>query len=310
MTNGRQPIEVSRLGAESLPRTVEQIPQITPAELIEQFEVILLDAFGVLVNKEESLPGAAEFIAELRGQQKPFFILSNDASKQPEMAASRYQGLGLDLEVGHIISSGMLLKEYYNQHSLEGSRTAVIGPQGSQHYVRQAGGEVVEIGPDMDVDVIALCDLHHESLDGRPSDLQEVADTILSVILRRLEEDAPIRLVLANPDLIYPSGRNTFAHAAGSIAVLLEHSIAARFPDHPSGTFDKLGKPYQPAFQYAERRSGTRNMVMVGDQLTTDIKGAHDFGIPSVLITTNNPGIMRQIELRAIRPTFLMQGFA
>ena len=37
-------------------------------------------------------------------------------------------------------------------------------------------------------------------------------------------------------------------------------------------------------FETALRRCGIRDMVMIGDQLETDIRGANDFGIDSVLV--------------------------
>ncbi|MDP6666507.1 MAG: HAD-IA family hydrolase, partial [Dehalococcoidia bacterium] len=48
----------------------------------------------------------------------------------------------------------------------------------------------------------------------------------------------------------------------------------------------KLGKPYLPIFQEAARRAGSDHVVMIGDQLETDILGANRAGIASAVVTT------------------------
>jgi ribonucleotide monophosphatase NagD (HAD superfamily) len=50
--------------------------------------------------------------------------------------------------------------------------------------------------------------------------------------------------------------------------------------------FERLGKPSAAIFNTALRRSGTRNMVILGDQIETDIRGTNDFGIDSVRMET------------------------
>ena len=65
--------------------------------LIENYEVILFDAYGVLVNSEGALPGAADLTRHLHNIGKPYYIISNDASRLPKTAASRYSGFGLTI---------------------------------------------------------------------------------------------------------------------------------------------------------------------------------------------------------------------
>jgi ribonucleotide monophosphatase NagD (HAD superfamily) len=92
------------------------------------------------------------------------------------------------------------------------------------------------------------------------------------------------RLLLPNPDLVYPRGDGAFGFASGTVACMFEQALRARYPTRTDLGFVRLGKPHPAIFEAAERRSGTRNMVMIGDQLDTDIRGARDFGIDSALI--------------------------
>ena len=83
---------------------------------------------------------------------------------------------------------------------------------------------------------------------------------------------------------------------------MLESALGARYPMRSELRFTRLGKPHPAIFSEALRRSGTRNMVMVGDQLETDIKGAARFGIDSAWITS---GVTADEALTLdVRPTF------
>ena len=109
---------------------------------------------------------------------------------------------------------------------------------------------------------------------------------------------------MPNPDLIYPDGDDGYGVASASIALILEAALELRFPDRPDLRFVRLGKPHSAIFAEALRRSGTRDMVMIGDQLETDIRGANDYGIDSVLMDT---GISAPTsDPSAPRPTYRM----
>jgi ribonucleotide monophosphatase NagD (HAD superfamily) len=63
-------------------------------------------------------------------------------------------------------------------------------------------------------------------------------------------------------------------------------ALQVRYPHRTDLRFTRLGKPYAAMFTEALRRSGTRNMVMIGDQLETDIRGARAFGHEAVWVST------------------------
>ena len=70
--------------------------------------------------------------------------------------------------------------------------------------------------------------------------------------------------------------------------------------------FTRLGKPNAPIFQEALRQAGTTDVVMVGDQLGTDILGANRLGIPSALVTTGLSSL-DDCETQQIWPTLVVQ---
>jgi hypothetical protein len=57
--------------------------------LLRRYEVVLLDAYGVLVHSGGALPGAAHLIDTLNAAGKPYYVLTHDASKLPASGADR-----------------------------------------------------------------------------------------------------------------------------------------------------------------------------------------------------------------------------
>ncbi len=252
------------------------VPEVTLEDLIERYSVILFDAYGVLANSDLVIPGAREAIDHLNEVGKPYFVLTNDASALPETRAARYGSLGLSIDAGRIVTSGSLLKGYFREHGLEGTRCVVLGPEDSALYVESAGGVVVSSDGDFDALVIG-------DQSGFP--LLETGRTVMTGLFRLIDAGRPPWLILPNPDLIYPSG-DGFAFASGTVAQMFEGALALRYPDRPDLRFTRLGKPHAAIYEEAYRRSGTMDMVMIGDTPDTDIRGANHFGIASALVGT------------------------
>ena len=275
-------------------------PYITFGELVERFDVILFDSDGVLVSWPSAIAHAPEAIARLNALGKPYFVLTNDASQVAETRAARYAELGLAIEPGKIISSGMLLKTWFQDRRLHGARCVVLGTEDSAKYVWDAGGEVVPFNEDFDVLVVG-------DQDGFP--FLDATAAVLSTLFRQLDRgDAP-RLVVPNPDLYYPE-KDGFGFASGTVAGMFEAALALRYPDRPDLTFARLGKPHPAMFEEVFRRANTRNMVMIGDTPSTDIRGANNVGIASALVETGG-GL---VDLRGLpegdRPGFGLRGLA
>ncbi|HKJ07472.1 MAG TPA: HAD-IA family hydrolase [Gammaproteobacteria bacterium] len=277
---------------------MQPIPRITFEQLAARYPVLLLDAYGVLVHATGVLPHAVERIAYLNRTGKPYFLLTNDASRLPAAAARRYRRLGLDIPAERIISSGELLGPYFAAHGLRGKACAVLGPPDSVRFVESAGGRPVPADSPFEVLVIG---------DETGYPFLETLDAALSTLFRQLDGGARVQLLVPNPDLIFPKSENAFGMAAGSIALMVEAALQLRYPHRPELRFARLGKPHRAIFEEAARRAGTSDMVMIGDQLETDIRGAAGFGIDSVLVTGGVAGQSVSTTPSECQPTYLLQ---
>jgi HAD superfamily hydrolase (TIGR01450 family) len=275
--------------------------RVGAADLLERYEALLLDAYGVLMNETGPLPGAPEFVDRLNAAGKPYCVLTNDAAKLPHTTALRLQRMGLEVEEARIVTSGSLLPDHFRARGLDHKPCLVLGPPDSARYVELAGGRVVSVEDEFEVLVIG-----DES--GFP--FLDVMDATLTALFRKLDRGETVALVLPNPDLVYPAGLGAFGFASGTLAAMFENALALRYPDRTDLRFVRLGKPHAPIFEEGLRRVGTRRTAMIGDMLETDVRGANAMGIHSVLVGTgvSTPSWKRLPP--ELRPTAWLSSFS
>lgn len=248
-------------------------------EIALQYKVIFFDAYGVLKNHKGMLPGIKEMLNFLQENKIDFYVLTNDASRSPELLVKSYHNAGITEITEHkIISSGMLAREYIQNKVIKG-RIAYLGTDASAHYIQKEGLETVSI-KDLDIencsDISALVFLDDEGYDWN-YDLNKTLN-----LLRK----QPIPVIVANTDGTYPVAKKDVAISVGAIADMLE--ILAR------KTFIRFGKPDSQIFNFAydwamlEDRVRKNQILMVGDSLTTDIIGGNKFGIDTCLVLSGN----------------------
>ena len=75
------------------------------AEAAEGFDVVLLDAYGVLNLGEAPVPGAVERVAALRRAGKRVMVVSNSAGYPKRVMMARHARLGFDFAPDEVVSS-------------------------------------------------------------------------------------------------------------------------------------------------------------------------------------------------------------
>lgn len=273
--------------------------EITFPELCTQHQAILFDAYGVLVDAAGARPGASQAIAALTRANQPFLVVTNDASRSARSAASRLTRLGIRVQPEHILSSGMMIAPALREMENALLRVVVVGPADSAEYAREAGVDVVAPSVDDPADVVVLAD------EGGFNTLALMND-VLSMIIAAVRGGKRPRVLVANPDLIYPAGANSYGFTAGALALMLEHSLKLVLGDR-TPEFEALGKPSPRIFREALRRVGLSDAVMIGDQLHTDIAGAHSVNMACALLLGGVSGAAADGEWGEWTPTYLLR---
>ncbi|MCP4691099.1 MAG: HAD-IA family hydrolase [Desulfobacterales bacterium] len=275
--------------------------EISIDDVMDRYEILLFDAYGVLVHNSGALPGAAEVIDAFNHSGKPYYVLTNDASKLPETVSALFRERGMEIGEERIITSGSLLESYFAANNLKGKRCVALGPEESARYVELAGGRIASPGEAFDVLVVG---------DEAGFPFLETLDAVLTALIHKMARQEEVHLVLPNPDLIYPKTDQAFGFASGSIAGMFEKALRFQRPDLPAARFTPLGKPHAAIFEEALKRGGSRDMVMIGDQPETDIRGANAFGIDSVLMTGGVAAPKMTSIPEPMRPTYTARSLA
>jgi HAD superfamily hydrolase (TIGR01450 family) len=269
--------------------------------IIDKYEVIFFDAFGVLKNYKGLLPGIETTFAYIESQKKEYYIVTNDASRSPAQLADSYHRMGLAAaSADRIISSGMLAKEYLDLKVHEGI-VAYLGTENSAHYLDSSGLHTLPIS---EIDhtnierVTALVFLDDEGFDWARD---------LNIVVNLLRK-RPIPVIVANTDYAYPVNKNEVAIAVGGVARMIENIVER--------DFIRFGKPDSQMFMFAYdlireyRTIAKKDIVMVGDTLYTDILGGNKFGLDTVLVFSGNTladDAETKMKTSGIVPTYICE---
>lgn len=228
--------------------------------LADRYRAVLLDLDGVLYRGDRAVPGAAEAVAELRRAGTQIVFLTNNSARTPEQVAAGLRGLGVEATSDEVVTSARPAARLV---AGDGASTTayVIGEDGVRTALAEAGVEVVDGAPER-VDAVVV---------GWDGDVGYDELRMASVLVRR-----GARLVATNDDASYPAPGGELWPGAGAILAAVETAAGV--------TATVAGKPHRPLFDEALKLAGTREAVMVGDRVETDVVGAARAGIDAVLV--------------------------
>jgi NagD protein len=223
----------------------------------------LIDMDGVIYRENQLIPGAARFIQLLRERSIPFLFLTNNSAPTPHDLSVKLRHLGIpDLTARHFYTAALNTADFL----------AEIHPTCTVFTVGDAGLSAALLEKGIANDSIAPT--YVVIGEGGPS--MERIDKAHRLIERGA------RLIATNPDNWCPVSHEDTRPGAGAIARFLETSTGAR------AYF--LGKPNPYMFQQARRRLGRQAdpVIMIGDTMETDIRGAVEVGLQGYLTLTGS----------------------
>ncbi len=270
--------------------------------LLENYKMFFFDAYGVIKNHKGLIPGIEKTFDWLSEQKKSYYIITNDASRSPELLANYYQKNGLHhITSDKIISSGMLAKEFLDLKVKQGL-VAYLGTEDSAHYIEHPGLETLplqQMNEDNIKDITALVLLDDEGFDW-----MDGLNKAVNLLRRRT-----IPAIIANPDGAYPMSKKDVGIAIGGLAYMVEKITGRKFI--------RFGKPDSQIFMFALEYINQfhlgitkKDILMIGDTLHTDILGGNKFGLDTALVLTGNllpEDYENKIISTGISPTFICE---
>lgn len=253
-------------------------------EISNNYTHFIFDVWGVVHDGSHAYPGAIEAISFLHKEGKKVCFLSN-APRRSFKVATLLEKFGITPDMyDFILTSGEA-----TFHDLKENQD-----NGFKNY----GKNYFYIGPKKDIDLL-------DGLDYVRVDEASKADVAIttgfdgetSILAEKLPDafeakkyDLP--MVCVNPDLIVVKQNGHEMICAGTLA---------REYEKLGGKVFYYGKPFSTVYKMTCEIFGNpekQKILAIGDGLETDIKGANDFGIDSLLVTggilANTLGIHHQ----------------
>lgn len=222
----------------------------------------LIDMDGVIYRGSEVIPGAAEFIRYLQESDLPYLFLTNNSAFTPLDVVVKLRKFGIDTTPEHVCTSAEATAAFVHKQRPNGT-AFVIGEGGMLAALHDIGYAISRDKPDY---VIVG--------EGRVLNF-EMAEQAHRCIA------AGAHLISTNSDTWCPTD-NGPRPGCGAIVALLE-SATGKKAYH-------VGKPNPFMMRMARKRIGlaTDEVIMIGDTMETDIRGATDLGYRSILVLTGS----------------------
>ena len=235
-------------------------------EIAGDFDVFLLDAFGVLNIGEAAIPGTRERIEGLRAAGKRVVVVSNAAGFPHAALMEKYARLGYDFAPEDVITSRVTLLA-----GLNGGRGLHWGLMAT----RSTGLRDLE---GLNLTYLEEDPEPYAAVDGFLMIGSAAWTPARQSLLEAALSERPRPVLVGNPDIVAPREQG-FSTEPGHFA----HHLADRTGISPQF----FGKPFSNIFDLAFARIGPvdrARVLMVGDSLHTDILGAQAAGVASALV--------------------------
>lgn len=254
------------------PEDAIALPGLAQAQ--DRYDAFLCDIWGVLHNGERNFAPAVDALRNLRRRGKAVTLITNAPRPQREVA-EQLAALGIDADCyDAIATSGDVCAEAIAERAP--GRPFHIGPERDQPVFAAAGALTTHY-----VAPVALADADFAVCTGLVDDTTETPIDYEDVLVACRAKNLP--MICANPDLVVYRG-DQLVYCAGALAERYEKL---------GGEVEQAGKPYAPIYRMAigllekawGKPLGADRILAIGDAIHTDIAGAANMGLDSLLIT-------------------------
>jgi len=251
-------------------------------------QALIIDMDGVLWEGNRALPGLHDFFKLLRKKQLPFILATNNASLTQNQYITKLDNMGVSVSANEILTSSIATAHYLSEQTRpESCNIFVIGEEGLRQPLREKGFNLIDFYQSTDGPIVdfVVCGLDRELT------WSKMADATLHL-------RAGAKFIATNADTSLPTERGP---VLGNGAILAALQAATQIAPAV------IGKPGPIMYQQAIKILAVEaeNTVAIGDRLDTDILGAVNTGIRSIMVLT---GISKEKDINKIKyqPTWIM----
>lgn len=249
------------------------------------YDLAMLDLDGVVYIGPHAVPGVPEHLAAAAAAGMHLAYVTNNAARPPAAVAEHLTDLGIPADEADVVTSAQAAARLLAESLEPGSPVFVIGGPGLFEALEEERLRPVQSTDDEPLAVVS----------GYFADLRWGTVSQGAILVR---EGLP--WVATNLDMSVPTPRG---HGPGN-GVLVE--AVGRFAGREPVV---AGKPMSPLFRETQRRVGGSRPLVVGDRLDTDIEGAQNAGLDSLLVLTGVTGVAELVAAApGRRPSYISAG--
>ncbi|CAA9323617.1 MAG: 4-nitrophenylphosphatase [uncultured Friedmanniella sp.] len=236
------------------------------AALVDAYDAALFDLDGVVYLGPVAVPGAPAGLAELRRRGVPLGYVTNNAARSPAVVAEHLLSLGIEVRPEDVITSAEAAAHLVRERCGPGARVLAVGGEGVLAALAEYGLTAVRSADD---DPVAVVQGY-----GFELTWQELNEAAIAI-------NRGAHWVATNDDRTRPTDRGLVPGNGAAVAAV-QMAVQAR-PE-------VAGKPCRPLLDDTVRRVGASRPIFVGDRLDTDIAGAVNAGLDSLLVLSGSHG--------------------
>ncbi|WP_069172287.1 HAD hydrolase-like protein [Streptomyces griseus] len=240
------------------------------------YDTALLDLDGVVYAGGHAIAHAVESLGTASAGGMRLAYVTNNALRTPDAVAGHLTELGIPAEPADVITSAQAVARLMADQLPPGARVLVVGGEGLRVALRERGLVPVESAQD---DPVAVA----QGYGGPDLPWGRFAEAAYAITGGAV-------WFASNTDLTIPGARGI---APGNGAAVEVVRIATGAEPQVAG------KPLPPMHRETVLRTGAERPLVVGDRLDTDIEGAFNGDVDSLLVLT---GVTDAARLLAAEP--------
>jgi len=227
------------------------------SQVQSKYDTFFIDLWGVIHNGIELFPKAIEVLENLNKLNKRFVLISN--APRPSKSVKKFL---INLKMSEILVQNVFTS---GEAALKSLQKNIFGKS------------FCHLGPERDNSLYEGFEENKKNLKKADfilcTGFLEINDQSINYYKNLLKNHTNLKMVCTNPDLIVHRGAKQ-EYCAGKLAEIFKEL---------GGRVIYFGKPHPEIYKFCMQKN--ENILAIGDNIQTDIKGANNMNFDSLFIT-------------------------